>query len=105
MTKTSQKQLARLLNLSRATISRSLSNHPAIHPETRAKVQALAMKLGYDKTPTRIIRRSRKSTPLSIGVLVGMPAINYGMATYTAVLQRIPSRAPIHHLVGTIINP
>src|SRR5258708_13784581 len=104
MTKPSQKQLARLLNLSRATIHRSLSNHQANHPETRAKVQALAMKLGYDKTPTRIIRRSRKSTPLSIGVLVGMPAINYGMATYPAVLQGIRSRAAIDHVEVTIIN-
>jgi LacI family transcriptional regulator len=104
MAKTSQKQLARLLNLSLTTISRSLSNHPVIHPETRARVQALAMKLGYDKTPTRIIRRSRKSNPLSIGVLVGMPAINYGMATYPAVLQGIRSRAATDHVEVTVIN-
>ena len=95
MKKPSQKQLARLLNLSRTTISRSLSNHPAIHPDTRVKVQALAGKLGYSKTPTRVIRRSKQSAPLRIGVLVGMPVVNLGMATFPAVLQGIRDRAAI----------
>ena len=104
MKKPSQKQLARLLNLSRTTISRSLSNHPAIHPDTRAKVQVLASKLGYSKTPTRVIRRSKQSAPLRIGVLVGMPVVNLGMATFPAVLQGIRDRAAIDRVDVDVIN-
>jgi len=104
MKKTSQKQLARLLDLSATTISRSLSNHPAIHPETRAKVQALAGKLGYNKTPTRIIRRGRQSKPLQIGVLIGMPSVNLGMATFPAVLQGIRDRAAPDRINVSVIN-
>jgi len=104
MKQTSQKQLARLLNLSRTTISRSLSNHPAIHPDTRARVQALAGKLDYNKTPTRVIRRSKQSKPLQIGVLIGMPSVNLGMATFPAVLQGIRDRAAIDRVAVAVIN-
>ncbi len=104
MKKTSQKQLARLLDLSRTTVSRSLSNHPAIHPDTRAKVQALAGKLGYNKTPTRVIRRSKQSRPLQIGVLIGMPSVNLGMATFPSVLQGIRDRASIDRVAVAVIN-
>lgn len=104
MKKPSQKQLARLLNLSRTTISRSLSNHPAIHPETRSRVQTLANKLGYNKTPTRIVRRGKQSTPLRIGVLIGMPSVNLGMATFPAVLQGIRDRAAVDRVDVDVIN-
>ena len=104
MKKPSQKQLARLLNLSRTTISRSLSNHPAIHHETRSRVQALANKLGYNKTPTRIVRRGKQSTPLRIGVLIGMPSVNLGMATFPAVLQGIRDRAAVDRVDVDVIN-
>ncbi len=104
MKKLNQKQLSRLLNVSRTTISRSLSNHPAIHPDTRAKVQALATKLGYRNAPTRVLRRSKQSKPLRLGVLIGMPAINLGMATYPAVLQGITERAAIDRVAVSVIN-
>jgi LacI family transcriptional regulator len=99
-----QKQLARLLDLSRTTVSRSLSNHPAIHPDTRAKVQALAAKLGYRNAPTRVVRRSKQSKPLSIGVLIGMPTVNLGMATFPAVLQGIHDRAAIDRVAIEVVN-
>lgn len=104
MKRLNQKQLARLLNISRTTVSRSLSNHPAIHPDTRAKVQALAGKLGYRNAPTRVLRRSRQAKPLRLGVLIGMPAINLGMATYPAVLQGITERAAIDRVAVSVIN-
>ena len=104
MKRMNQKQLARLLNVSRTTISRSLSNHPAIHPDTRAKVQALALKLGYRNAPTRVLRRSKQSKPLRVGVLIGMPAVNLGMATYPAVLQGINERAAIDRVAVSVIN-
>ncbi len=99
-----QQQLARLLNLSRTTVSRSLSNHPAIHPDTRSKVQSLASKLGYRNAPTRVVRRSKQSKPLTIGVLIGMPAVNLGMATFPAVLQGIRDRASIDHVAVDVVS-
>jgi LacI family transcriptional regulator len=99
-----QQQLAVLLNLSRTTVSRSLSNHPMIHSETRAKVQALADKLGYRNTPTRAVKRRRLSKPITVGVLVGMPSMNLGMATFPLVLQGIRERGMIDHVAIDVIS-
>jgi LacI family transcriptional regulator len=104
MKQINQQRLGRLLNLSRTTVSRSLSNHPTIHPDTRARVQALASKLGYRNAPTRVLRRSKQSKPLRIGVLIGMPAVNLGMATYPAVLQGIRDRALIDRVDVAVLN-
>jgi len=46
-----QQKLAKLLNLSRTTVSRSLTNHPAIGVETRARVRTLAAQMGYRARP------------------------------------------------------
>lgn len=43
----SLRELAARLGVSHATVSMALRNHPAISPETREKVQALAKKLNY----------------------------------------------------------
>lgn len=43
----SLRELAARLGLSHATVSMALRNHPAISPETRERVQALARKLNY----------------------------------------------------------
>jgi LacI family transcriptional regulator len=104
MNSPNQQQIARLLNLSRTTVSRSLSNHPAIHPETRAKVQSLAGKLGYRSTPTRVVRRSKQSKRLVVGVLIGMPTVNLGMATFPAVLKGIRDRAAIDHVSIEVVS-
>ncbi|MCD4824137.1 MAG: LacI family DNA-binding transcriptional regulator, partial [Phycisphaerae bacterium] len=42
-----QKDIARQLDLSIGTVSRSLRGHPDIHPETRKRVISLASELGY----------------------------------------------------------
>lgn len=104
MASPNQQQLARLLNLSRTTVSRSLSNHPAIHPETRARVQALAGKLGYQNAPTRVVRRSKQSKPLTVGVLIGMPSVNLGMATFPAVLKGIRDRGTLDHIAVDVVS-
>jgi DNA-binding LacI/PurR family transcriptional regulator len=43
------KQLAEQLNMSAATVSRCLSDHPDSDPDTRRKVKAFAAKVGYSK--------------------------------------------------------
>lgn len=65
-----QEEIARALSLSRSTVSRSLSGHPAIHPDTRARVLATAHDLGYR---VREHNRGRRATPNKIatfGVLI-----------------------------------
>jgi LacI family transcriptional regulator len=93
-----QQKLAKLLNLSRTTVSRSLTNHPAIGVETRARVRTLAAQMGYRGQATRVIRRSRQSRPLTIGVVIGVPAENVALATFPYILQGIRDRADSEHL-------
>lgn len=104
MPRINQQQLAVLLNLSRTTVSRSLSNHPMIHARTRAKVQALAEKLGYRNSPTRSVKHRRLSKPITVGVLVGMPSMNLGMATFPLVLQGIRAQGMIDRVAIDVIS-
>ena len=46
MTRISQERIAQQLKISRATVSRSLANHPSVSAETRAEVRRLAEELG-----------------------------------------------------------
>jgi LacI family transcriptional regulator len=93
-----QQLIAERLKLSRTTVSRSLANHPAISADTRAQVQSLAAKMGYRGNPTRSLRRSRQSKPLTVGVLIGVPAENVAMATFPFILQGIRERAGMEHV-------
>jgi LacI family transcriptional regulator len=93
-----QQRLAEILKLSRTTVSRSLANHPSIGAETRIRVQTLAAKMGYRGRATRVVRRSRHSKPMTIGVLIGVPAENVVLATFPYILQGIQDRAHFEHL-------
>lgn len=98
MPQVNQELIAQRLGLSRATVSRSLANHPAISAETRRRVQALAQKLGYQQSPGRVGRRGRKSRALTLGVLIGVPAGDVVMATFPYILKGIRDRAEIEHV-------
>jgi LacI family transcriptional regulator len=65
-----QKVIAEQLNLSPATVSRSLRDHPSITAETKARVLEMAARLGY-RIPdhTRRARRPKNVKNGSIGVL------------------------------------
>jgi LacI family transcriptional regulator len=63
-----QKEIAQQLNLSIATVSRSLQSDPAIAPHTRGAVMQMAASLGYRH---RFKNRNNRVNPLvQIGVLV-----------------------------------
>jgi len=98
MTNVNQELIAQRLNLSRATVSRSLANHPAISAETRKKVQEMAAKLGYQQTPGRAGRRGKNSRSFTIGVMIGVPAGNVVMATFPYILKGIRDRAEIERV-------
>jgi LacI family transcriptional regulator len=93
-----QQLIADRLNLSRATVSRSLANHPAISEETRRRVQELAATLGYQVTPGRAGRRGRGSRSMTLGVLIGVPAGNVVMATFPYILKGIRERAEVERV-------
>lgn len=98
MTNVNQELIAQSLNLSRATVSRSLANHPAISTETRRRVQEMAAKLGYKQTPGRAARRGKKSRTFTIGVVIGIPRENVTMVTYPHILKGIRDRAEIERV-------
>ncbi len=54
--------------------------------------------MGYRGNPTRTIRRSRQSKPLTIGILIGVPAKDVAMATFPFILQGIRERAGMEHV-------
>lgn len=69
---TTVRQIAELLNLSPATVSRSLRGHPDIGLETRTRIIETAHSLGY--TPRKYVRSSTGLRPirnLHVAVLIG----------------------------------
>lgn len=71
----SLRELAAKLGVSHATVSMALRNHPAISPETRERVQALARKLNYrgnilvSALLTQVRRRRLNASGEVIGLL------------------------------------
>jgi len=72
-----QRLIAKRLNLSPATVSKSFRNHPDIKPETRAMVLDLASRMGYRANLGKSNGRKRGDRMQSVGVLFyddgGMP--------------------------------
>jgi DNA-binding LacI/PurR family transcriptional regulator len=83
--KINQQLIAEQLQLSRATVSRCFTNHPGINPVTRAKVFALAAKLGYNhlekRAETRAARAAENDSPL-IGVFICIELPNFDHTGY-----------------------
>jgi len=98
-----QATLAKQLNLSRATISRSLADHPAISLETRQRVRELAADLGYAPSvgrlsnkgnATRGSRNDRRTTgTFTVGALIGIPKHPTSMTVYSQIVQGLRARA------------
>jgi len=104
MRSVNQHLLAKRLKLSHTTVSRSLSNHPAISQETRRRVQTLAAELGYRSAPTRAVRRPREAKPITIGVLIGAPLVSADRGTFPTILRGIQHRAAVEHASVDVIS-
>jgi LacI family transcriptional regulator len=74
MSSVNQQMIADKLRISRASVSRSFSNHPAINPETRARVFAMAAKLGYRYSMRREPTHAHANARGTVGVLIALPA-------------------------------
>lgn len=58
MSRITIKDIARLLSLNASTVSRALSNHPNVNPETRQRVFEVAREMGY--TPNSLAANLRR---------------------------------------------
>jgi DNA-binding LacI/PurR family transcriptional regulator len=83
MHKVNQQAIADKLKLSRATVSRCFTNHPGINPVTRAKVFALAAKLGYNHFEKKATAQGeRLPERIDIGVLICVEMPNFKHTEY-----------------------
>lgn len=83
MAKINQQLIAKELGISRATVSRCFTNHPGINPKTRAKVFALASRMGYTHAEKREpAAHQRGRTGLAFGVLICVDLPNFDRTGY-----------------------
>jgi LacI family transcriptional regulator len=68
MKKFTIKDIARLANVSTATVSRVINNYPFIHKKTRKKVQDIILQVDYQPNATARSLATNKSR--MIGVIV-----------------------------------
>jgi LacI family transcriptional regulator len=89
--------IAEALNLSPATISRGLKEHPAIRKDTRKKILEKAKEMGYRQNFfASNLRRNRTNT---IGVIV--PRLNsYFMSTVIAGMEKIANQAGYNLIIS-----
>lgn len=78
-----QQLIAERLKISRATVSRCFTNHPGINPKTRAKVFALASKMGYSHPEKRPPAGGKgEARRLAFGVLICVDLPNFEQTAY-----------------------
>lgn len=82
--------IAKVLNLSPATISRGLKDHPGIRKDTKKKIISTARSMGYQQnTFASNLRRKHSKT---IGVIV--PRLNsYFMSTVIAGMEKVANQS------------
>lgn len=81
--------IAKVLDLSPATVSRGLKDHPAIKKDTRKRIKDAAVQMGYqNNTFARNLRTKKTNT---IGVII--PRLNsYFMATVISGMEKIANQ-------------
>ena len=87
-----QRTIAKRLNLSTSTVCRSLKGDVAIHPETRAKVKAMATELGYR------LRPARQEAAVGAGIGGGGDATP-GLTHVGVLIVSSASPRSVHHVV------
>jgi LacI family transcriptional regulator len=89
--------IAEALNLSPATISRGLKEHPAIRKDTRKRILDKAKEMGYRQNLfASNLRRNRTNT---IGVIV--PRLNsYFMSTVIAGMEKVANQAGYNLIIS-----
>ena len=80
MKQVKQQEIAKKLNLSRATVSRCFTNHPGINPQTRALVFETATDLGYHHLSSRSDKKQDEQKVF--GVLICTTKEEYNRLDY-----------------------
>lgn len=80
MKQVKQQEIAKKLNLSRATVSRCFTNHPGINPQTRALVFETATELGYHHLSNRTFKKEIEQKVF--GVLICTTEEEYNRTDY-----------------------
>ncbi len=84
------KEIARLLGLSKSTVSRALTEHADVNDETRRKVQSVARQLQYE--PNKIALNLKQQCTKTIGVIVPETA-NVFFAKVMDGIQKVANEA------------
>jgi LacI family transcriptional regulator len=89
--------IAEVLNVSPATVSRGLKDHPGLRKDTKKRIVETARKMGYQhNTFASNLRRKRTNT---IGVIV--PRLNsYFMSTVIAGMEKVANNAGYNLIIG-----
>ncbi|MDB5262742.1 MAG: LacI family transcriptional regulator [Adhaeribacter sp.] len=89
--------IARELNISPATVSRGLNDHPAVNKETKKKIENMAKEMGYrSNTFASNLRRQRTHT---IGVIV--PRLNsYFMSAVISGMEKVANSSGFNLIIG-----
>ena len=89
--------IAKSLNLSPATVSRALNDHPAINSNTKNRIASMAEEMGYRSNMfASNLRRQRTNT---IGVIV--PRLDsYFMATVLAGMEKVANEANYNLIIS-----
>lgn len=78
--------IAKALNISAATVSRGLKDHPGIRKETKKKIQDTAKKMGYQHNTFASNLRNKNTN--TVGVII--PRLNsYFMSTVISGMQKV----------------
>jgi DNA-binding LacI/PurR family transcriptional regulator len=84
-----QQELANRLKISRTTVSRCFTNHPAINPENRSRVFQLAASLGYVHLEMRNPERRPVRNGWTFGVLVCTDLEHYFHGRYESPGEKL----------------
>ena len=89
--------IAKVLNISPATVSRGLKDHPGIHKDTKKKILNMARKMGYQQnTFASNLRKKRTNT---IGVII--PRLNsYFMASVISGMEKVANNNGYNLIIG-----
>lgn len=92
------RSIARLLGLSRTTVSDALRGHARVHPETAERVQAAARAVGYVRNPLRgavmsVLRKSRHHLGCGQLALVQWSSAEIRLPGIQAMIRGIGTRA------------
>lgn len=63
---TSMKTIAKMCNVSEATVSKALSDRPGVSPQTRERIQKVAKKLNY--ASNALVRGMQRGKTMSVGI-------------------------------------